>query len=140
MKKPEKLTFAINILESAWLLYFAGLSLFHGEEYIYWPAVVSIWCLVQHSSVKTQRHLLVCPFPRTPPDPAATRPSSTPSPPTTPPSEVPVLVLARMFTNVFIFFLCEKFRTLRPRPLHPCPFRSLCKVYITMVLFLYNTL
>lgn len=54
--------FAIDILESAWLLYFAGLYLFHGEEYIYWPAVCLNWCLVEHSSVKTQRHLLVCLF------------------------------------------------------------------------------
>lgn len=41
MKKPETM-FAIDILESAWLVYFAGLYLFLGEEYIYWPAVVSI--------------------------------------------------------------------------------------------------
>lgn len=41
-EKARSVMFALNILESAWLLYFAGLYLFHGEEYIYWPAVVSI--------------------------------------------------------------------------------------------------
>lgn len=40
--KSQKSNVCYHILESAWLLYFAGLYLFHGEEYIYWPAVVSI--------------------------------------------------------------------------------------------------
>lgn len=90
------------------------------------------WCLVQHSSVRTQRHSLVCPFPNPPP---VTHPH---------PSGVPLLVLAKDVYNVFIFlfyffFLWEIQSSSSPSPtsissVH-VPFRSLCKVYITMVLF-----
>lgn len=101
--------FAIDILESAWLLYFAGLYLFHGEEYIYWPAVCLNWCLVEHSPVKTQRHLLVRLF--------LTHLLSRKSPqPPTPPKKVLVPVLARMFTMSSFSFCVRKFRTLRPPP------------------------
>lgn len=103
--------FAINILESAWLLYFAGLYLFHGEEYIYWPAVCLNWCLVQHS-VKTQRHLLVCLFLtrllsnktppplRLPPPPQSSHPHSK--------KKSTSCGACKDVYNVFIFFLCEK--------------------------------
>lgn len=128
--------FAINILESAWLLYFAGLYLFHGEEYIYWPAVCLNWCLVEHSPVKTQRHLLVCLFltrrlsNKTPPTPTPTL-----SPPLQKKKKVPVVVLARMFTMSSFSFCVRKIHNSSPTPPPTPPFRSLCKVYITMVLF-----
>lgn len=62
------------------------------------------------------------------------------NPLTRPPPKVPELGACKDVYNVFIFFLCEKFRTLlppSPRLLSfvVFPFRSLCKVYITMVLF-----
>lgn len=94
--------FAINILESAWLLYFAGLYLFHGEDYIYWPAVVSIG-----AQLKTRRHLLVCLF-------LTHLLSHKPPLPSPPLKGVPLLVLARMFTMSSFSFCVRKFRTLRP--------------------------
>lgn len=71
------------------------------------------WCLVEHSSVKMQRHLLVCLFlthllsHKTPPPPH-------PPPPPPPQKRAPVLVLARMFTMSSFSFCVRKFRTLCP--------------------------
>lgn len=89
------------------------------------------WCLVEHSPVKTQRHSLICPFPtrllsRKPPNHPRT-----PHPPS--PPKAPLLVLARMFT-MSSFSFCVRNSDLSPL-LISRPFRSLCKVYITMVLF-----
>lgn len=83
MKKPEKLTFAINIMESAWLLYFAGLSLFHGEEYIYWPAVVSNLVPSPTFFCENTETLACLSFSRPPPDPATHSPLPLPPTPIT---------------------------------------------------------
>lgn len=80
------------------------------------------WCLVEHSSVKTQRHLLVCLF--------LTHLLSHKTLPLNSTSSG----ACKDVYNVFIFFLCEKNSELFALSFLP-PFRSLCKVYITMVLF-----
>lgn len=72
------------------------------------------WCLVEHSSVRTQRHLLVCLFlthllshKHPPAHPASS--------PLTLPKRAPVLqVLARMFTKSSFSFCVRRFRTLHP--------------------------
>lgn len=100
---------------------------FCGTVFVSWWRVYLLassclnWCLVEHSSVKTQRHLLVCPF--------LTHLLSHKDPP-----KAPVLVLARMFT-MSSFSFCVRNSELFPRSTFLPPFRSLCKVYITMVLF-----
>lgn len=97
------------------------------------------WCLVEHSSVKNTETLARLSF---------SRPTSchTPLPllhsfphhhlltlPT--PSKSTRAGACKDVYNVFISFLCEKFRTLSPLSSVVFPSRSLCKVYITMVLF-----
>lgn len=89
------------------------------------------WCLVEHSSVKTQRHLLVRPFlthllshnPPTP-EPHPTQKKST------------SCGACKDVYNVFFLFLSvwENSELFALSSFLP-PFRSLCKVYITMVLF-----
>lgn len=143
MKKPEKLTFAINIMESAWLLYFAGLSLFHGEEYIYWPAVVSNLVPSPTFFCENTETLACLSFSRPPPDPATHSPLPLPPTPTTTTTTPPLKYqswCSQGCLQMSSFSFCMRSSELSPRPPHPFPFRSLCKVYITMVLFLYNTL
>lgn len=66
------------------------------------------WCLFEHSSVKTQRHLLVCPF--------LTHLLSHKDPP----PKAPLLVLARMFTKSSFSF-CVRNSELFPPLLHLSP-------------------
>lgn len=149
--------FAINILESAWLLYFCRTvfvswwrSIFIGRQF------VSIWCLVEHS-VRTHTETLArlsSPRPAPPLPPAP--PTVTQAPPPPPPTKKRkkkdkekkstgswYFFFARMFTISSFSFCVRRLRTLGPPPPPPPgpppsvlpPFRSLCKVYITMVLF-----
>lgn len=84
-KKPEKSCLLSTYWKSAWLLYFCRTvfvswwrSIFIGRQF------VSIWCLVEHSSVRTHTETLAhlsspCPAPPLPPDP----PTVTQAPPPT---------------------------------------------------------
>lgn len=101
-EKARKVMFAINILESAWLLLFCK-TVFVSWWRVYLLASSCLnWCLVEHSSVKTQRHLLVLSF-FSPNPPAVTQPP----PPLPLPPEYQFLVLARMFTMSSFFFAWE---------------------------------
>lgn len=107
---------------------------FCGTVFVSWWRVYLLassclnWCLVEHSSVKIQTHLLICPFL------THLLSHNPPYPPTHPP-RVPVLVLARMFTMSSFSFCVINSELFSLSSFLP-PFRSLCKVYITMVLFI----
>lgn len=79
------------------------------------------WCLFEHSSVKTQRHLLVCPF--------LTHLLSHKDPP-----KAPLLVLARMFT-MSSFSFCV--RNSEPPPAPPFSLPSGVCVKCTLPWFFF---
>lgn len=81
------------------------------------------WCLFEHSSVKTQRHLLVCPF--------LTHLLSHKDPPL----KRRYWCLQGCLQSLHFLSVWEIQNSSPPCSTFLPPFRSLCKVYITMVLF-----
>lgn len=114
-EKPEKVMFAIILMESAWLCILQDCICFFcfGEEYIYWPSGCLNWCLAEHSPVKNAE---------------TTACLSSPDPPTvTLNLRVPVTLHRYLqgCLQCLHFFLCDKIQNPYPpfpfHPFHPPP-------------------
>lgn len=115
--------FAINILESAWLLYFAGLYLFHGESIFIGQQLsqlVPSWTFFCENR-------LTCSFVLSWPTYCHTTP---------PPSPKYQNWCLQGCLQCLHFLSVRENSELFSLSSSLLPFRSLCKVYITMVLFI----